>query len=197
VPLDHTLSVQVQAPQTTSRGPDRLQANVVVRLSEAGYAILPISRQQRLLPGEARFDFVGVPPLVGSLAGAQYVAYADAVTGAGRGMPDSFGGLFATSDSSQPIQLDNFLEVPLLEHPQVGTRWDGRELKVSWAPGGVPVDLLVFDIQSAGGLINWMVAAPGHRRDIELPDLRALSSELGLARGTLSIRVSVAQKIGR
>ncbi len=193
VPLDHTLKLEITPPKTTARGPDRIQANVVLRLSEAGYAVLPNGRQSRLLPGSAQFDFVGMPTLSGSLTGAQYVTFASAVTGDDAAMPDSFGGLFATTDSSQPIVLDEFVEVPELQHPEQGTRWDGRELRVDWAAGGVPVDLVVFDIASGGGLVTWTVAAPGDVRNVALPNLKAVSSELGLMPGSLSIRVSAAR----
>ncbi len=193
VPLDHTLSVEVEPPQTTDRGPDRLEGHAVLRLSEAGYAILPISRQEQLLPGTQRFDFVGVPPLSGSLTGATYVTFADAVTTAGGGLPDSFSGLFSTTNSSQTLRLDNFLEVPLLEQPVEGSRWNGTRLEVSWAPGGEPVDLVVFDITSGGGLITWTVAAPGDVQQIDLPALRELSSDLAPAKGSVSIRVTAAQ----
>ena len=75
---------------------------MVLRISEAGYAILPGGRQTRLLPGNHSFDFVGVPALTGSLANARYVAFADAVTGEKSGLPHSFSGLFATTDSTDP-----------------------------------------------------------------------------------------------
>jgi hypothetical protein len=192
VPLDHTLSLEIHPPQMSARGPDRLEANVVVRLSEAGYALLPVSRQQRLLPGESSFNFVGLPPLVGSLAGAQYVVFSEAVTGAGRTTPSSFGGLFATTDTSQTIVLESFVEVPVLEHPAPGTRWSGERLEVSWPAGGTPVDLVVFEIRSAGGLINWTVAAPGSSQAISLPNLKAISRDGALAAGALSIRVTAA-----
>lgn len=193
VPLDHALSLEIQPPQVTTRGPDRVEANVVLRLSEAGYAILPGGRQSRLLPGSHTFDFVGVPALTGSLAGARYVTFADAVTGSNRGLPHSFSGLFATSDSTGPIPLDNFLEVPRLSFPEAGDRWAGDRLEVTWPAGGVPVDLVVIEIESGSGLVTWTIAAPGSERVIELPDLRTLAPAGALARGPLEILVTAAQ----
>lgn len=193
VPLDHTLTLEVQPPQVTDRGPDRLEANVALRLSEAGYAILPGGRQTRLLPGSQTFDFVGVPALTGSLASARYVAFANAVTGANRGLPHSFSGLFATSDSTGPVPLENFLEVPRLDFPETGSRWAGDRLEVSWRAGGTPADLVVVEIESGSGLVTWTIAAPGSEREIELPDLRSLVPDGALARGSLRVLVTAAQ----
>jgi hypothetical protein len=193
VPLDHTLTLEVEPPQVTQRGPDRLEANVALRLSEAGYAILPGGRQTQLLPGSHSFDFVGVPALGGSLAGARYVAFADAVTGAEAELPHSFSGLFATTDTTGPVLLENFLEVPRLDFPEAGSRWKGDRLEVDWPAGGVPVDLTVIDIKSGGGLITWTIAAPGSIQEIDLPDLRDLVPEGALARGPLQVLVTVAQ----
>ncbi len=193
VPLDHALTLEIEPPQVTGRGPDRVEANVVLRLSEAGYAILPGGRQSRLLPGSATFDFVGVPALTGSLAQARYVAFAEAVTGSQGRLPHSFSGLFATTDSTGPIPLENFLEVPRLSFPESGSRWAGDRLEVSWPAGGVPVDLVVIEIESDSGLVTWTIAAPGSERAIELPDLRALAPDGALARGPLEVLVTAAQ----
>lgn len=193
VPLDHTLTLEVTPPHVTPRGPDRLEANAVIRISEAGYAILPISRQSHLLPGASSFDFVGLPPLVRSLSGAKYVTFADAVTGDDSGLPHSFGGLFATTDTSRPVRLDNFVEVPKLLFPAEGARWTGRHLEIDWAAGGAPVDLVVFSIESGGGLVTWTIAAPGDAKEIDLPDLRALASQGALEGGPLAVTVTAAQ----
>lgn len=193
VPLDHALTLEIEPPQVTGRGPDRVEANVVLRLSEAGYAILPGGRQSRLLPGSASFDFVGVPALTGSLANAHYVAFANAVTGSQRRLPHSFSGLFATTDSTGPIPLENFLEIPRLSFPEAGSRWAGDRLEITWPAGGVPVDLVVFEIESDDGLVTWTIAAPGSAREIELPDLRALAPDGALARGPLEVLLTVAQ----
>ena len=192
VPLDHALTLEIEPPQLTERGPDRLEANVVLRLSEAGYAILPTGTQSRLLPGSHSFDFLGVPALTGSLASARYVAFADAVTGS-NGLPQSFSGLFATTDSTGSVPIDNFLEVPLLIFPETGSRWPGDRLEVTWPAGGVPADLVVFEIKSGSGLITWTIAAPGAEREIDLPDLRSLAPDGALARGSLEILVTTAQ----
>lgn len=193
VPLDHTLTLEVTPPRVTPRGPDRLEANAVIRISEAGYAILPVSRQTHLLPGAGRFDFVGLPPLTGSLAGAKYVTYADAVTGVDSGLPQAFGGLFSTTDTSRAVPLDNFVEVPELLSPAEGSRWSGQHLEVDWAPGGAAVDLVVFSIESGGGLVTWTIVAPGTVKNIDLPDLRALAAQGALESGALELLVTAAQ----
>ena len=193
VPLDHAITLEVAPPQVTARGPDRLEANVVLRISEAGYALLPGGRQTRLLPGNHSFDFIGVPALTGSLASARYVAFADAVTGEKAGLPHSFSGLFATTDSTGPVPLENFLEVPRLEFPETGSRWAGDRLEVTWPAGGVPVDLVVFEVKSGSGLVTWTIAAPGDHQEIDLPDLRTLAPDGALVRGPLEILVTAAQ----
>jgi hypothetical protein len=195
VPLDHTLSLEVTPPQSTLKGPDRVQATVVVRLSEAGYAILPTSHQTRLLPGSSQFDFVGVPPLAGSLTGAEYITFAEAVTGESESMPDSFGGLFSTTVSNRTVTLDEFIEIPVLDSPARGTRWDGQTLELSSAAGGLQADLNVVRIESAGGLLAWTIAAPASVQEIRVPDLREVSREIALAPGALTIRVTAAQII--
>jgi hypothetical protein len=51
----------------------------------------------------------------------------------------------------------------------------------------------VYDIESAGGLIAWTVIAPGASEAFSLPDLHALSPDLGLTPGSLTITVSAAR----
>jgi len=82
VPLDHSLKLNLEPPTPGPRGPDRIRASVAIQVQDQGYAILPGTGAQHSLPGASEFNFVGVPPLVGSLAGMKYIVGARAVTGA-------------------------------------------------------------------------------------------------------------------
>ena len=52
---------------------------------------------------------------------------------------------------------------------------------------------MVYDIESGGGLIAWKVVTPGTTKAFTVPDLNALSTDLGLSRGPLTITVSAAK----
>jgi hypothetical protein len=192
VPLDHALTLSVGGPKATKKGPDRAQASVAVRVGEQGYAILPVSQQTRLLPISEPFRFVGVPPLVGSLLGTQYVATARAYTGEIDSTPRSVVGLLASTTTSQTITLDEFVEVPVLDVPGTNGGFSGQDLATSYAAGGASVELTVYEIQSGGGLMSWTIAAPAGKNSIRLPDLRALDPELALLPGPITIGVTVA-----
>jgi len=55
------------------------------------------------------------------------------------------------------------------------------------------VDLFVYDVESAGGLIAWKVIAPGTSEAFILPDLNAVGPDLGLIPGPLTITVNAAR----
>jgi len=55
------------------------------------------------------------------------------------------------------------------------------------------VDLVLYDIVLGGGLVTWTVATPGDARSVTLPDLASLSSDLGIPKGPVTIRVSAAR----
>ena len=146
----------------------------------------------QLLPSNGSFDFVGVPPLVSGLENSSYVLSARAVTGNEEGLPLSVGRLLSTTITSETVLVDRFVEIPVLTEPGTNTLWDGTHLSYDWAPGGPEVDLTVVEIESRGGLVVWTIAAPGERRELELPDLRHFGSDLALKSGSISIRVSAA-----
>jgi hypothetical protein len=193
VTLEHALTLDVTGPTPTSRGPDRLQATLAIAVGSQGYALLPNGFQERLLPLSAAVDFVGVPPLIGSLAGSRYVTTARAVTGQAGGTPLSVVGLLSTTVTSEPIGADEFVEVPRLVSPGVNQAWNGSELDLEFPAGGAPVSLTRVDIESGDGLITWSVIAPGGKKAIRLPDLREVEGEVGLVPGPLSVQVSAAR----
>jgi len=193
VDLDHALTMDLTAPTVTERGPDRVQASASIQVGSEGYAILPTSSVSRLLPLSGALSFVGVPPLVGSLQGTNYIATAEAVTGSAGTTPLSVVGFVSATTTSAPLQIDQFVQVPALTAPAPNSAWDGVSLASTRAGGGASVDLVVYDIESGGGLVAWKVVAPGSTKAFTVPDLGSLSADLALSRGPLTINVSAAR----
>lgn len=193
VTLEHSLTLDVVGPTPTSRGPDRLQATLSIAVGSEGYVLLPNGFQERLLPVSGPLEFVGVPPLVGSLAGSRYVATARAVTGQAGGTPLSTVGLLSTTVTSEPVGTDEFVEVPRLVSPRNNEPWSGTELSLEFLPGGAPVSLTRVDIESGGGLVTWSIVAPGRPKTLSLPDLSQVKGDVGLVPGPVSIQVYAAR----
>jgi hypothetical protein len=191
--LDQAVTLTLDPPIPSSKGPDRVQASVAVNLGNAGYAIFPGAQRSQPLPLSGNLSFVGLPPLLGTLDGASYVSSAQAATGANLGLPVSVVSSVATTSASQVATLDGFLRVPQLVTPSEGA-WDGVTYKLSVADGGPTPDLFVLDIESGGGLVGWTVATPGDTPSFTLPDLRTLPGG-GLVPGPLSITVSAARAV--
>lgn len=192
IPLDHTLSLDVHGPTPTPRGPDRFDATVAVRLGGLGYILLPMGSRAAFLPMDGPIAFVGIPPLIHALKGAEYALSAAASTGLSHTTPKSVLGLFSTSGTSGPITLDGFLEVPAMAEPGSNGEWNGRDLRTNTAPGGPEEDLTLFDIQSGGGLSDWQVVTPRGVTSVRLPD-SGVVPEVGLAHGPITLTVSRAR----
>ena len=193
VQLDHTLTLDLDPPSVTARGPDRIQASASIQVGSEGFAPLPNGYLARDLPLSGPLSFVGVPTLSGSLLGTSYIVTARAVTGQAGSTPRSVVGLLSAKDTSEPLLINQFVQVPKLTTPAPNTTWDGKGLSATRAPGGSAVDLFVYDIESGGGLIAWKVIAPGSAESFHLPDLNALSPDLGLSPGPLTITVNAAR----
>ena len=193
VDLDHALTLALDPPSVTARGPDRVQAFASIRVGTEGYAPLPNGFLSRNLPLAGPLSFVGVPTLGGSLLGTSYIATARAVTGQAGSTPRSVVGLASATYTSEPLQLDPFVQVPVLTNPAPNTTWDGKGLAATRQAGGAPADLFVYDVQSGAGLVGWTVIAPGASEAFDLPDLNSLSTDLGLIPGPLSITVNAAR----
>ncbi|HEY3256801.1 MAG TPA: IPT/TIG domain-containing protein [Polyangiaceae bacterium] len=193
VDLDHALTLDLSPPAVTARGPDRVEASASILVGSEGFAPLPNGYISRDLPVSGPFSFVGVPTLSGSLLGTSYIVTARAVTGQAGSAPRSVVGLVSAKDTSEPLLLDQFVEVPKLTVPAPNATWDGRGLASSRAAGGSAVDLFVYDVESGGGLIAWKVIAPGTAESFALPDLNAVGPDLGLSRGPLTITVNAAR----
>ncbi|HKO53070.1 MAG TPA: IPT/TIG domain-containing protein [Polyangiaceae bacterium] len=193
VDLDHTLSLDLSPPDVTARGPDRVQASASIQVGNEGFVPLPNGYISRDLPLSGPFSFVGVPPLSGSLLGTNYVLTARAVSGQSGSTPRSVVGLLSAKDTSQPLRVGRFVQVPKLTTPAPNSTWDGKGLAATRAAGGSHVDLFVYEVESAGGLIAWKVIAPGSRESFSLPDLNAVGPNLGLSTGPLTITVHAAR----
>lgn len=193
VPLDHELELEIEPPERTKNGPDRLEATLAVRVGNDGYVILPNGRTSASIAGERGLSFVGIPPLVGSLSGQSYVAGARAVTGSGGGLPRSVVALTSTTTTSEPLPIGPFLEIPVLDAPARNRAWDARSLDWSAAAGGPEPDLVIVDITTSSDLFNWRIVAPGTRKSVRLPDLGAVDPELAWPRGAQTFLVTRAQ----
>ncbi|HEX7451589.1 MAG TPA: hypothetical protein VF294_04865, partial [Polyangiaceae bacterium] len=108
------------------------------------------------------------------------------------GTPRSVVGLVSATTTSAPLLIDQFVQVPVLVSPAPNTAWNGTALRATRAAGGSAVDLVVYDIESAGGLVAWTVVAPDSSPSFSVPDLNAISPDLGLSPGPLTITVSAA-----
>ena len=193
VDLDHTLSLDLSPPDVTARGPDRIQANASIQVGNEGFAPLPNGYISSDLPLSGPLSFVGVPTLSKSLLGTSYLVTARAVTGQSGSTPRSVVGVVSTKDTSQPLVIDQFVQVPKLTVPAPNSAWDGKGLAATRAPGGSDIDLFVYDVESAGGLIAWKVIAPGSAESFRLPDLTAVGPDLGLSPGPITITVNAAR----
>jgi hypothetical protein len=192
VPLDHALSLTLDPPTPGPRGPDRIRASVAVEVEDSGFAILPGGSTSHALPGATDFAFVGVPPLVGTLAGSHYVLTASAVTGAGETSPLSVIGSFSATTTGKPLDLGGFVPLPVLTAPAKDTKWDMSSLSLEQAQEGQSVDLTVVRVRGGAGLYEWTLAAPGRRDKLELPNLGALAPDAALPGGSLQIETTLA-----
>ncbi len=175
IPMDHALdqalTLDATPPPPGAKGPDRLDARVVVELAQRAYAILPGMKKTPLLPLPSPLSFVGLPGLDGDMTGARYITSARAVSGPSLAAPMSVVSAVATTTTSIPVDVTGFVNVPELQDPPVNGAWNGTHLATSFATGGFPIDLTVYDISAAGGLYHWVVAVPAGDHAIELPDL--------------------------
>jgi len=192
VPLDHALTLTLDPPAPGPRGPDRIRASVAIQIQDQGYALLPTGTSARSLPGASSFSFVGVPPLVGTLAGTQYVLGARAVTGQAEGQPLSVIGSFSATSTSETLNLGGFVPLPVLTSPPKNSKWDMRSLTLQPSVGGQSVDLTVVRINAGEGLYTWTLVAPGPQSELKLPNLDALAPDAALPVGSMAIETTLA-----
>lgn len=188
--LDQSVELQIEPPLPSSKGPDRLQATVALSLGLAGYAIFPGAQRVIPMPVQGTLSFVGLPPLIDSLANFRYVATAVAATGSQLQFPVTSAGSTAFYDTSKPLLIDGFVQLPKLKTPG-GSLWDGVSYQLESPKGGVIPDLIYYDISSGGGLVNWTLVTPGDMTGVVLPDLRTFQGA-GLIPGPIVVTVSAA-----
>jgi IPT/TIG domain len=178
ISMDHTLdqvvTLDVNGPTPGPKGPDRLQVSVAVQLGSDGFLVVPASDQSPLLPFHGSLPFVGLPGLDGSLAGSSYVTSASGVTGPTASAPTSVIAQIVTSSASEHVPVDGFVGVPTITAPATGAGWDGMHLGATFASGGAPVDVTVFDVVVGNALAHWLVAVPGAGTSVLLPDISTL-----------------------
>lgn len=186
-PLDLALTLQPEPPPPGPSGPDRLAANVSIRLGADGYVILPAGQKAPLLPLVNDINFVGLPLLDSTFLGGTYYVSARAVTGPTFLTPSSIVSAVQTTTTSFPIGIDGFVGLPTLATPALNSGWDGQHLDVSFG-AGAPVDLTVYDVAGGNGLIHWTVAVPGGGRAIRLPDISSFDGA-NLPSGPITIGI--------
>jgi hypothetical protein len=189
--LDQALSFDVVGPTPGAEGPDRLAVRAAVEVAEQSYAILPNADVEAGVAGGTGLTIVGLPALVGDLAGSRYVVGARAFNGVSRTPPTSVLPLITALEPSQTIAVNGFLPVPTLSlGANEALAWNG-DVGVAFVDGQARVSLIRVDLRSAGGLISWTVAAPSSAPSFHLPDLSILP-EGGLLPGALDVSVSLA-----
>lgn len=192
--LDHRVTLAPEPPTPAVRGPDRLQARLAVSLGQGAYAVLPAGLQSRALPFQGTVPFVGVPALAGVLAPESFVVSAAAVTGAG-GFPASVVSRLRTTNTSDPVPVKGFLEVPVLDKPGSGS-WTGTE--VQFQSRGA-YNLAALYVTSGNGLVTWTIYAPGSTdpapttRSFKVPDLSPLPDNMGLVAGPIQTLLYIAR----
>ncbi len=187
--LDRALSTVPQPPAPSEHGPDRLQSTVAIDVGSGSYALLPQGTVTNLLPIANGVSFVGVPSLDGTLASSAYVLGAQAATGNFLTDPVSAVTGIRTTDANDPVTLGGFFAVPTLVQPSAAT-WSGTHVQLQ-ATG--PVDLVVLNVSSGGGLVQWQIVAPGSDLSFDLPDLSQLQGVGTLVHGYLSVTFSIAR----
>lgn len=192
VPLDHALKVTLDPPTPGPRGPDRIRASVAVQIQDQGFALLPTGTDEHSLPSAGDFSFVGVPPLVGTLAGTKYVLGARAVTGPAQQQPLSVIGSFSATTTDLPLDLGGFVPLPVLTSPLKDSQWDLGALGFA-AVAGARISLTVVDVLAGEGLYDWTIVAPGARRELKLPSLEKLAPGAALPTGSIEIATTLAR----
>ena len=186
-PLDQAVVLSVDPPTPGPKGPDRLVSSVAVRVGIDAFAIFPNAQRTTLIADVDDIKFVGLPGLTGALSGSRFVSTSRAGTGMYAGTPAAIVGRYLTTDASLVVSIDGFVQVPVLEVPGPGDRFDGRNLKVGRAPGGAQVGVNVFRVSAGSGLVEWLIASPGNKTQVVLPDIATIG--LALPSGQVNITV--------
>jgi hypothetical protein len=187
--LDHSVTTLPQPPAPTPPGPDRVVSTVSVDLGQHLFAILPQGTRTTLLPASGGVSFVGLPALDGTLSNSSYELTAQAVTGSALDVPRSVVTNIETTNANDLVTLGGFFPIPRFVQPSSGA-WAGTHVQLM-ATG--PIDLIVLDVSSGQGLVNWKLVAPGGAMTFDVPDLAQIAGAAGLLRGPIRSTLSVAR----
>lgn len=190
--LDHALSVRLQPPTATPRGPDRLQTTLAINVATDQFAVLPQGTATTLMPVSGNVSFVGVPSLDGTLSGAAYDLTAAAVSGANGAPPISVIKRIETTNANDLVTVTGFPAIPALTEPSSGV-WNGTHVTLQ-ASGAF--DLVVVNVTSGNGLLTWQVVASGSSLSFDLPDLSQVPGVGILSRGPITTTFSIARLVG-
>jgi IPT/TIG domain-containing protein len=189
--LDQGLTLNIDGPLPTPRGPTRVEARLALQVSETGFALLPNTEITTTLPADGSLQLIGLPALVGELENAQYAVSARAVSGVRGGAPLSVLPLQSSSVANLPIVVGGFVPVPTLTIGSDDQVTWNRQLGVEWEAAGRDVALVEYEIRSGAGLVSWSVAAPPGAGTFTLPDLSLLPAG-ALIPGIVEVAVSLA-----
>ncbi|HVZ36460.1 MAG TPA: IPT/TIG domain-containing protein, partial [Polyangiaceae bacterium] len=189
--LDQALTLQIEDPTTAARGPDHLDVQAAVQISNQGFIVMPNLVKQTPLPSPGQLGLIGLPALVGTLEGAQYAVSVQAVTGSSDDLPQSILPLLDAPEASTPVFVRSFVPVPTLSVGSDDQSTWNRTLSVSWTDRGRSVDLIEYSVSSGSGLITWSVVAPPADLSVQLPDISRLPDG-DLLPGPLVILASLA-----
>lgn len=189
--LDQAITLDIEGPSSTERGPDLINIRVAVQLSASSFAILPNALIETPLTGGSNVDLIGLPALVGELEGARYAVGARAVPASGLGAPLSVLPMITAENAVATIAVDNFIPVPTLSVGSSAELTWNRELGASWSGAGREVSLVHYDVRSGAGLVTWSIVAPPTAAPFRLPDLSVLP-EGDLVPGAIEIIGSLA-----
>ncbi len=187
--LDHAMTLTANAPPPGPRGPDRFASTIAVTLGSSGFAIIPGARRTTPLPLTGQLQIIGIPSLDRGLVGESYVVSAEAATGPQLLIPASVVSRVKTTDTSGPVSLGGFLQVPQLIEPAAAP-WGGTHLAFAGPP---MFDVSVTSVTS--DQVAWTIFGPPNGTAFDLPDLTAIPSAdpLGLRRGAITTTVYTAR----
>jgi hypothetical protein len=190
--LDHVVTTAPMPPMPTPRGPDRLVTTLAVNVATGAFAILPQGTKTTLLPTSGNVSFVGVPSLDGTLSGALYDLTMAEVTGASAGSPLSVVRRIETTNTTDPVTVGGFFEVPTIVEPP-GGRWGGTHVAIQ-ASG--QIDLAIVNVSSGNGLLTWQIVSPGSNLSFDVPDLARLSGVGSLVPGPITTSAAIVRVPG-
>jgi hypothetical protein len=196
LPLDHTLGVEVPAPERVDGAPDRVEVRAYVDLGAEGL-LVPGTLRTNVVEGRAspsRYGLPGQPAFRGPLADAVWRAEAVWRTGPRRTVPWSGARAFGAPAFDDRVVLPAFLGVPALLRPR-----SRAELLAAptfrWRFEGPAPDFFELRIREQGGDVAWSALLAGDLRALSLPDLSEVDG-LRFGRGAAITGTLVAVNAG-